>query len=105
MEKLIRSMAEMVDNEQAEGYLVAGCIKDASGDYQIMAGARTSKNFPNPYPIYAGLLGRLFHTITQGHPEPKKILEKVIQRAVEEYNQTVQEESQAIGEFTVIGKL
>ena len=52
----------MVDEEEAEGYLVSCCVKDPSGNYQIMSGARASKQFSSPYQLYVGLLGKLFHT-------------------------------------------
>ena len=105
MEELIRSMAKKVDSEEAEGYLVSCCIKGASGDFQIMAGARTSKKFTSPYQLYAGLLGKLFHTITQGHPEPQKLLQEVLDSAIEEFKQTIKDETQALSEFAIFGKL
>ena len=105
MEELIRSMAEMVDEEEAEGYLVSCCIQNPSGDFQIMSGARASKKFPNPYNLYAGLLGKLFHTITQGHPEPEQLLQQVLDRAIEEFQETIKGETRSQGEFTIVGKL
>jgi hypothetical protein len=105
MEKLIRAMAEMVDKEEAEGYLVSCCIQDPSGSYQIMSGARTSKKFSTPYNLYAGLLGKLFHTITQGHPDPQELLQQVLDKAIEEFKQTVKDETQSLSEFTIVGKL
>ena len=105
MEKLIRSMAKKVDTDEAVGYLVSCCIKDVAGDYQIMAGARTAEKFASPYQLYAGLLGKLFHTITQGHPEPQKLLQEVLDSAIEEFNRTVKSDKQASDEFTVVGKL
>ena len=105
MEKLIRSMAKKVDTDEAVGYLVSCCIKDFAGDYQIMAGARTAEEFTSPYQLYAGLLGKLFHTITQGHPEPQKLLQEVLDNAIEEFNRTVESDKQALDEFTVVGKL
>jgi hypothetical protein len=105
MEELIRSMAEMVNKEEAEGYLVSCCVKDASGNYQIMSGARATEKFTPPYNLYAGLLGKLFHTITQGHPEPQELLQRVLDRAIEEFNETIKDESQSLGEFTIVGKL
>ena len=105
MEEIIRAMARMVDTDQAEGYLVSCCIKDASGDYQIMAGTRTSAKFATPYQLYAGLLGKLFHTITQDHPEPQKLLQELLDNAIEQFNQTLKIEVEASGEFTVVGKL
>ena len=105
MEKLIRSMAKKVDADEAVGYLVACCIQDADGDYQIMAGARTADKFASPYQLYAGLLGKLFHTITQGHPEPQKLLQEILDSAIEEFNRTVESDKQASDEFTVVGKL
>ena len=95
----------MVDKEEAEGYLVSCCIQDPSGDYQIMSGARASKKFSSPYNLYAGLLGKLFHTITQGHPEPQELLQQVLDRAIEDYKETVKDESQTLSEFTVVGKM
>ena len=95
----------MVDKEEAEGYLVSCCIQDPSGDYQIMSGARASKKFSAPYNLYAGLLGKLFHTITQGHPEPQELLQQVLDRAIEEYKETVKDENQTLSEFTVVGKI
>jgi hypothetical protein len=105
MEELIRLMAKKVDNEEAVGYLVSCCIKDAAGDYQIMAGARTAEKFASPYQLYVGLLGKLFHTIIQGHPEPQKLLQEVLDSAIEEFNRTLESDKQALDEFTVVGKL
>ena len=105
MEALIRSMAAKVDNDEVEGYLVSCCVKDESGDYQIMSGARTSKKFSNPYHLYAGLLGKLFHTISQGHPEPQNLLQQVLDKAIEEFKQTLKSETEELGEFTVVGKI
>ncbi len=105
MEELIKSMAKKVDDDEVEGYLVSCCIQDASGGYQIMAGARTAEKFASPYQLYAGLLGKLFHTITQGHPEPQKLLQEVLDRAIGEFNQTLKSDKQALDEFTVVGKL
>jgi hypothetical protein len=105
MEELIRSMAQMVDEEEAEGYLVSCCVKDPSGNYQIMSGARASKKFSSPYQLYAGLLGKLFHTIAQGHPEPQELLQQVLDRAIEDYKETVKDENQTLSEFTVVGKM
>jgi hypothetical protein len=105
MEELIKSMAEKVNKEEAEGYLVSCCVKDDSGNYQIMSGARAAKRFTTPYHLYAGLLGKLFHTITQGHPEPQVLLQRVLDRAMEEFKETIRDESRSLGEFTIVGKL
>jgi hypothetical protein len=105
MEELIKSMAEKVNKEEAEGYLVSCCVKDVSGNYQIMSGARASKRFTTPYHLYAGLLGKLFHTITQGHPEPQELLQRVLDRAIAEFKETIRDESRSLGEFTIVGKL
>jgi hypothetical protein len=70
-----------------------------------MAGARTAQKFADPYHLYVGLLGKLFHTITQGHPEPHKLLQQVLDGAISEFKQTAKEHSETLGEFTVIGKL
>jgi len=95
----------MVDKEEAEGYLVSCCIQNPSGDYQIMSGARASKNFSTPYNLYAGLLGKLFHTITQGHPEPQELLQQVLDKAIEEFQETIKDETRSLGEFTIVGEL
>ena len=105
MEEFIRSMAEMVDKEEAEGYLVSCCIQDPSGAYQIMSGARASKKFSTPYNLYAGLLGKLFHTISQGHPEPQKLLQQVLDIAIDEFKETLKDEDQSLSEFTIVGRL
>ena len=105
MEELIKAMAEMVNREQAEGYLVSCCVKDPSGNYQIMSGARASEKFTTPYHLYADLLGKLFHTITQGHTEPEELLQTILERAIEEYKETLKDQSKSLGEFTVVGKL
>ena len=104
MEKLIRAMAERVDNDEAEGYLASCCVRDSSGEYQIMTGARTAKKFDSPFGLYASLLGKLFHTITQGHPEPDKLLNKILEVAIAEFKEATEDESKTTGEFTVIGK-
>ncbi len=70
-----------------------------------MTGARAAKKFTSPYQLYAGLLGKLFHTITHGHREPQKLLEKVIATAVEEFRETITEETPGKDDFTVVGKL
>ena len=105
MEELIMAMAEMVNKEAAEGYLVSCCVKDPSGNYQIISGARASKKFTTPYHLYAGLLGKLFHTITQGHPDPEELLQRVLDRAIEEFKETMKADSQSLGEYTVVGEL
>jgi hypothetical protein len=105
MEALIRAMAKKVDNDEAEGYLVTCCTKDAAGDHEVMTGARAAKQFAPPYQLYARLLGKLFHTITQGHSEPQKLLQRLIEAAVKEFSQTIKNEDRAHNEFTVVGKL
>ena len=104
MEKLILAMAQKVDNDEAEGYLASCCVKQFSGEYQIMTGARTAKKFKSPFGIYSSLLGKLFHTITQGHPEPTKLLNEILEIAVNEFKEAVKEDSKTAGEFTVTGK-
>lgn len=104
MEELIRSMADKVDNDEMEGYLVSCCLRDVAGDYQILTGARTAKRFASPYQLYAGLLGKLFHTMTQGSPEPNKLLKQILGIAIKEFNKTLKEENEAYSEFTVVGK-
>ena len=104
MEKLIRSMAQKVDNDEAEGFLASCCVKQSSGEYEIMTGARTSRKFDSPFGLYASLLGRLFHTITQGHPQPDQLLNKILEIATNEFREAVKDDSKTTGEFTVTGK-
>ena len=104
MEGLVHAMAEKVDRGEAEGYIVSCCVREGTGDYNIMTGARTARKFENPYSLYAGMLGKLFHTITQGHPEPQKLLNKVLEAAIKDFRETVQDVSKTLGEFTVTGK-
>ena len=103
MEELIRAMAQKVDNDEVEGYLVSCIFKDFSGGFQIMTGARTARKIESPYPLYAPLLGKLFHTITQGYPEPDKLLNEILEGAIKEFKEAVADESKTSGEFTVIG--
>jgi hypothetical protein len=104
MEKLILAMARKVDNDEAEGYLASCCVKQFSGEYQIMTGARTAKKYQSPFGVYARLLGKLFHTITQGYPEPGKLLNEILEIAVNEFKEAVNEDSKTAGEFTVTGQ-
>ena len=104
MEKLILAMAQKVDNDEAEAYLASCCVRQFSGEYQIMTGAKTAKKFESPFGIYASLLGKLFHTITQGHPEPAKLLDEILKIAVNEFKEAVKEDSKTAGEFTATGK-
>jgi hypothetical protein len=105
MEKLIRAMAQKVDRSEAIGYLVSSCTKDFSGEFQIITGARTTKDFKTPFNLYGSLLGKLFHTITKGYPEPEKLLNEVLEVARKEFKEAVEDESKILGEFTIIGKL
>jgi ADP-dependent phosphofructokinase/glucokinase len=63
------------------------------------------KNSPRPTSSMLDYLAKLFHTITQGHPEPQKLLQEVLDSAIEEFNRTVESDKQALDEFTVVGKL
>ena len=105
MEELIRAMAQKVDNDEAEGYLASCCVRQFSGDYQVMTGARTAKKFQSPFGLYASLLGKLFHTITQGHSDPGKLLNEILESAINEFKEAVKDDSKSTGEFTVTGKL
>ena len=69
-----------------------------------MTGARTAPKFESPFGLYASLLGKLFHTISQGHPQPVKLLNEILEIAVKEFKEAVRDESKTTGEFTVIGK-
>jgi hypothetical protein len=51
------------------------------------------------------LLGKLFHTIAQGHPEPEKLIQRIIMEAHKEFKEALQDESKQKGEFNVVGKL
>ena len=104
MEELIKAMASKVEKDEVVGYLVSCCIKDIDDDYQIFTSARVAKSFPSPYRLYAPLLGRLFHTIAQGHPEPEKLIQRIIVEAHKEFKKTLEDQSKVDDEFTVVGK-
>ena len=89
---------------EAEGYLVSCCVKQLSGEYQILTGARTAMKSESPFGLYASLLGKLFHTITQGHAEPDKLLNRILEIAVNDFKDALEDEGKTIGEFTVVGK-
>jgi hypothetical protein len=97
-------MASKVDNDELVGYLVSCCIKGLGDDYQIMTSARVAKIFPSPHRLYVPLLGKLFHTIAEGHPEPEKLIEKVIEAALGEFRSALKDDSRVQDEFTVVGK-
>ena len=104
MEELVRTMASKVDDDQIVGYLVSYCTKGIADDYEITTSARVSGTFPSPYRLYVSLLSRLFHTIAKGHPEPEKLIQRIIVEAHREFKEALQDESKAEGEFTVVGK-
>ena len=91
MEDLIRAMAQKVDNDEIVGYLVTSCMKAAGDDYQILTSARVTQGFPSPYRLYVSLLGRLFHTIAQGNPEPEKLVHRVVEEAVAEFKDALKD--------------
>ena len=105
MEEFIRSLANKVDNNEVEGYVISLCTESPTGDYEIMTGARTSRTFTSPYRLYAALLGRLFHTISLGHPEPETLLSGIIEVAIQEFKEALKEPTPPDSEFTVVGKL
>lgn len=105
MEELIRTMVSKVDKDEIVGYLTAYCTKGMADDYQIVTSARVASSFPSPYRLYAPLLGRLFHTIAQGHPEPEKLIQRIIMEAHKEFKEALQAESKQSSEFDVVGKL
>ena len=105
MEELIRAMAKKVDNDEVVGYLVSCCIKDFGDDYQIVTSARVTQSFPSPYRLYVPLLGKLFHTITQGHPEPEQLVLRIVEGALAQFKEALKDATKPHGEFTVFGKL
>jgi len=105
MEELLRTMASKVDRDEIVGYLASYCTKGTGDDYQIVTSARVASSFSSPYRLYVPLLGRLFHTIAQGHPEPENLIQRIIVEAHKEFKEALKGESQEKGEFTVTGEL
>ncbi|MGD8253631.1 MAG: hypothetical protein PVJ11_10520 [Syntrophobacterales bacterium] len=105
MEELLKTMARKVDREEIVGYLASYCTKGLADDYQIITSARVADSFSSPYRLYVPLLGKLFHTISKGHPEPEKLIQRIIVEAHKEFKEALKDESQESGEYTVIGKL
>ena len=105
MEQLIKTMASKVDKDEIVGYLVSYCTKGLADDYEIITSARVASSFPSPYRLYVPLLGRLFLTIAQGHPEPENLIQRIIVEAHKEFKKVLQDESNESGEFNVVGKL
>ena len=105
MEELIRNMVSKVDKDEIVGYLVSYCTKGLADDYQIITSARVASSFSSPYRLYVPLLGRLFHTIAQGHPEPENLIQRIIVEAHKEFKEALESESKESGEFNVVGEL
>jgi hypothetical protein len=105
MEQLMKTMASKVDKDEIVGYLVSYCTKGLADDYEIITSARVASSFPSPYRLYVPLLGRLFLTIAQGHPEPESLIQRIIVEAHKEFKKVLQSESKESGEFDVVGKL
>ena len=105
MEELLRTMASKVESDEIVGYLASYCTKGTGDDYQIITSARVSSSFTSPYRLYVPLLGRIFHTIAQGHPEPEKLIQRIIVEAHKEFKEALNNESKEKGDFTVTGKL
>ena len=105
MEELIKTMVSKVEKDEIVGYLTAYCTKGVADDYQIITSARVASSFPSPSRLYVPLLGRLFHTIAQGHPEPEKLIQRIIMEAHKEFKEALQAESKQSSEFNVVGKL
>ncbi len=104
MEELIKTMASKVDEKEIIGYLVSYCTKENTDDYEIITSARVTKDFPSPHRLYVPLLGKLFLTIAQGHPEPEKLIQRIIVEAHKEFKETLKSDSKEKDEFTVVGK-
>jgi len=105
MEELVRTMASKVEKDEIVGYIASYCTKGVGDDYQIMTSAKVASSFSSPYRLYVPLLGRLFHTIAQGHPEPEKLIQRIIVEAHKEFKEALNNESKEKGDFTVTGKL
>ena len=105
MEELIRNMVSKVDKDEIVGYLVSYCTKGLADDYQIITSAKVASSFSSHYRLYVPLLGRLFHTIAQGHPEPEKLIQRIIVEAHKEFKEALESESKESGEFNVVGEL
>ena len=105
MEELIRTMASKVDKDEIVGYLASYCTKGNADAYQITTSAKIASSFPSPYRLYVPLLGRIFHTIAQGHPEPEKLIQRIIVEAHKEFKEGLKDESKEGGEFNVVGEL
>jgi len=105
MEELIRTMASKVDKDEIVGYLASYCTKGLADDYQIITSAKVASSFSSPYRLYVPLLSRLFHTIAQGHPEPEKLIQRIIMEAHKEFKEALKNETKESGEFNVVGKL
>jgi hypothetical protein len=105
MEELVRTMVSKVDKDEIVGYLTAYCTKGLADDYQIVTSARVASSFSSPYRLYVPLLGRLFLTIAQGHPEPEKLIQRIIVEAHKEFKDALKDESRQSSEFNVVGKL
>ena len=105
MRELIKTMVRKVEKDEIVGYLAAYCIKGEGEDYQIITSAKVASSFPSPYRLYVPLLGRLFHTIAQGHPEPENLIQRIIMEAHKEFKEALKDESKERGEFNAVGKL
>ena len=104
MQELIGTMVRKVDKDEIVGYLAAYCTRGVGEGYQIITSAKVASSFPSPYRLYVPLLGRLFHTIAQGHPEPENLIQRIIMEAHKEFKEALKSESKDKGEFTVVGK-
>ena len=104
METLIRNMASKVDADEIVGYLVSYCTKGVADEYQITTSAKVGSSFPSPYRLYVALLGKLFLTIAQGHPEPEKLIQRIIVEAHKEFKEALKGENKERSEFDAKGK-
>ena len=105
MKELIRTMASKVDKDEVVGFIASYCLKGTADEYQIITSAKIASSFPSPYRLYVPLLGKLFLTIAQGHPEPEKLIQRIIVEAHKEFKEALEVETREKGEFDVTGKV
>ena len=98
MEELIKTMVSKVEKDEIVGYLASYCTKGVVDDYQIITSAKVASSFPSPYRLYVPLLGKLFHTIAQGHPDPENLIQRIIMEAHKEFKEALEAERKEGGD-------